>query len=262
MDYQTHIIVTRPSGKADSLLGNLNDIFDSHKEIKISHLPLIEVCELEEEKYSGASDVANCKYDGVIFISGNAVDFCERRLTTNQFKRLLTNRLYTVGKQTADNLAVYLINLDHQATIKFPAQMNSEGLLAMNEMMDVEGKSLLIVKGLGGRNELYSGLTKRGARVVVFDVYERKFPKLVTEKKIQSMNQSQNIWLITSIQALENLSRILNHQCKNCRIIVSSDRIAREAKSINFVILAQSKGATDEQLANCIKGLSKKIVQV
>lgn len=265
-----HIIVSRPHGQGGNLVALLNQLSDKAEQLTVSACPLIAISgyfdinwQNSEQDSLPASEATHepvdfSKFDGVIFVSRNAAENAKTRLSTENWQQLIKCPLYAVGKHTAETLETCIENVNNSAQIKYPQQMNSEGLLQMSELNNIEGQQWLLVKGLGGREKLKTGLQNSGARVAELDVYERKLPDLEAQKRIASYNQmtpdqAPPIWLISSLQALRNLWRILNKTPHNCRVIVSSDRIATEANKLEFKVIDQSKGATDQQLVACVK---------
>jgi len=248
-----HIIVSRPNNRADSLIAQLNALATQNIPLKISGCPLITIADYFDLDWQDVEPIKLCDFNGVIFISGNAVENAKTRLSDDNWHQLLKSPLYAVGQQTADILQSSFDQQTTNPTIKFPQQMNSEGLLAMPELLDLQDQLWLTVKGLGGRETLSEGLKKVGARVVELHVYQRKLPDLIAQKRIASYTQFAPIWIITSLQALNNLWRILEQETKNCRVIVSSNRIAKEANRNGFNVVAQSFDATDKQLLLCVQ---------
>lgn len=247
-------IVTRPLNRATNLVDRLKEISVKDTPLQISHCPLIRITDYYEQPLNDFS-----AFDGVIFISGNAVDQSRKQLSSGDWAMLLQNPLFAIGQQTAAILQSDVNQLTEEKGFKtrqkvsFPQQMNSEGLLLMPQLNDIAGQSWLIVKGLGGREKLKNGLEAAGARVSELPVYQRKLPELIAQKQIASYNQSDPCWLVTSLQALNNLWRILGCKPNGCRMIVSSDRIAAEAEKIGFKVVAQAIDATDQQLVACVK---------
>ena len=99
-----------------------------------------------------------------IFISTNAAN-----LAVQQISKWPTDlRALAVGQSTAE----ILIQAGVQTT--FPAQGNTEGLLALPELSNVQDQTIYLFKGRGGREELALQLQKRGARVLPMELYVRK----------------------------------------------------------------------------------------
>lgn len=251
---QLHFIVTRPLNRVTDLVQRLKQISTEALPLQINHCPLIDIAEYSEEVIPDLGF-----FDGVIFISGNAVDQARKQLNSHDWQLLLRNPLYAIGQQTANILQSDVDQLGDGVLLKerhrvtFPKQMNSEGLLEMPQLKSISGQSWLIVKGLGGREKLKNGLNAAGAIVTELAMYQRKLPDLIAQRQIATYNQSNPIWLVTSSQALNNLWRVLKLQLNGCRIIVSSDRIAVEAIKLGFKVVAQSYDATDQQLVKCVK---------
>ncbi len=249
----THFVVTRPINRATQLVQLLSAISPVDDQIHISECPLIRISD-----HSGVIPDNLSQFDGAIFISGNAVDQSKRLLNDKQWKELLSVPLYAIGQQTANILqgdvdCLSSTSENSPLAVRYPQQMNSEGLLSMSDFSELSNKSWLIVKGVGGREKLRKGLETGGATVTELHVYQRKLPDLVAQRQIASYNQSNPVWLVTSLQALNNLWRILEHKIHSCRLIVSSDRIANEATKMGFKVVAQAKDATDKQLVESVK---------
>ncbi len=245
-----NFIVTRPTNRATNLVAGLNRLFDAQPTIQVINSPLIVIAEYQESFSDDFSAL-----DGVIFISGNAIDQAKKQLSSIQWAQLLQNPLYAIGQQTAALLQSDINKLPKKPRnqpVKYPLQMNSEGFLALPELLNIKNQKWLIVKGLGGRNTLKAGLQSSGAKVLELVVYQRKIPDLIAQKQIASYNQLNAYWLISSIEALNHLYRILQQKIQNCKIIVSSDRIATEANKKGFTIVAQATDASDQQLIKCV----------
>jgi len=65
---------------------------------------------------------------------------------------------------------------------------NSEALLAMPELAQVNGQRFLIIRGQGGREELANVLRSRGASVDYLDVYKRVMPSIDNAKLLELLN--------------------------------------------------------------------------
>lgn len=245
----TQINIGRPAKQADSLIDAIKNAIPD--KIKICHLPLMKI---QPVPFS-APDLNH--FDGVIFISQNAIEhFFQHASLTTMFN---LPSFYTVGIHTAQHLK-RVADIDSQ----YPTEiMNADGLLALADLQNVDTQNWLIIKGVNGRKQLKQSLEQRGANVTELDVYQRQLPEIniqnaiITDHNINiSSNSTKPIWLITSEESLNNLYKILNlveNNTHNMQIIVSSDRLAQTAKQKGFRILAQSTGASESQLIQCIK---------
>lgn len=231
-----HLIITRPKGQAKSLMDKISAVVDGS--ITLKHCPLLQISPVKFE----LPDLKNL--NGMIFISSNAAQYFLKNISLPKVK------LLAVGENTAAEVEA----LSGQKVI-FPEQMNAEGLLALAQLKNISGQNWLIVKGEDGRPLIYEELLKRGASVTEVDVYQRKLPDFEQQQLVIQANLAETVWLITSAEALNHLFRILGlaekseHQIK---VIISSDRLAVLAKQKGFVIVAQSVGASEKQLLECI----------
>lgn len=100
----------------------------------------------------------------VLFTSPNAV----RAAAALQPLRLRRGqRALAVGDGTRRALRRFGVDADA------PARMDSEGLLALPALQEIEGVAVGLVAGAGGRGVLAPALQARGARVLRADVYAR-----------------------------------------------------------------------------------------
>ncbi len=262
-----NVITTRPNNRATNLVEAINNLSTGRLTISAHHAPLMAIIEYYDQAFfdrleqeSAQAKGNSAAYNGVIFISGNAVDWAQSCLAANLWQRILACPLFAIGEQTASvlqkeiNLTLtHPERLENKQRVTHPQQMNSEGLLNLPELSDVKGQRWLIIKGKDGRDKLKTGLQAGGATVHELSVYQRQLPDSSSQERIVELQRMKPIWLISSIQALKNLSQILNHQVQDCRIIISSDRIAEQAAELGFCIIAQAQDASDKQLVQSLK---------
>ncbi len=259
------IIATRPNNRATQLLDALADLSTSAFQLEIIHCPLIQIENYHDSSFEqrlNKRSTSTCSqkfaFDGVIFISGNAIDWAKASLSKDYWQALLSNQLYAIGEQTArllESEVSEFADKSNSSTIIYPQQMNSEGLLALPQLKQLQGQNWLIVKGVGGRQAIKQGLQEAGANVHELSVYRRKPPDLTTQHKIKTLHNTNPFWLITSLEALNNLWQVLNKQPRDCRIIVSSDRIAEQAKKMDFQVVSQAQDASDKSLVDSMQTL-------
>jgi uroporphyrinogen-III synthase len=143
----------------------------------------------------------------------------------------------------------------------------SETLLNHPAFATVASQSVLIVKGVGGRELLQDELTQRGASVNALEVYRRARPQLDTasvtqiEQRWRPNNQVNDVGIdivtLTSIETLDNLLAVLTDLgrafLKTTPFVTPSQRIADAARA--NLLQGQcvlSRGADDESLIGAI----------
>ncbi|HEY5733915.1 MAG TPA: uroporphyrinogen-III synthase, partial [Gammaproteobacteria bacterium] len=115
--------------------------------------------------------------------------------------KLASTRIMAIGQATAQALR------DHGLTPALvpPSPYNSEALLAMPEMQDVQGRRYTIIKGKGGREYLHEQLQARGGIVSCVDIYIRVKPAQSNEPLQQLALYDQVVIAVTSVKGLHNL---------------------------------------------------------
>jgi uroporphyrinogen-III synthase len=160
------IVVTRPRAQAAALAGAISEaggvplIF-----------PLLEISPATDPQplQQAAADLAN--YALAVFISPNAVDYAlPAILQHGPWPAGLIAA--AVGQGTVRALAAHGVTGCVAPTERF----DSEALLALPEMLAVNGKKALIFRGDGGRELLADTLRERGAEVDYVTCYRRSGP--------------------------------------------------------------------------------------
>jgi uroporphyrinogen-III synthase len=115
------------------------------------------------------------EFDFALFISPNAVHRALNLVTTRRGGWPSRVRAAAVGKASRQALLGHGI-----AAVLAPAgaAADSEALLALPEMHDVQGRRIVIFRGEGGRELLASVLSERGAMVEYAECYRRARPEL------------------------------------------------------------------------------------
>ena len=231
------LIITRPPAQATGLWSQLTQV--AAEQLQLQHLPLLKIVPLP------FTHLANRHFDGAIFISRNAVNYFYQQPPP------AIAQLCAIGDNTAASIATFT-----EQAVAFPQQMNAEGLLELSQLSAIAKQQWLVVKGIGGRTIISETLRQRGAQVTEVEVYQRKLPDFAEQKAIKAAQTLKPIWLITSAEALTNLHRILglaDNPIHATKVIISSNRLADLATQKGFTIFAQSAGASEIQLVQCVK---------
>ncbi|MFC3034492.1 uroporphyrinogen-III C-methyltransferase [Pseudoalteromonas fenneropenaei] len=234
-----HILVTRPQGKGDELVSNLQAA-----SFKVSHTPVLGI------HYVTPSTIELATLNEaeiIIFISQDAVlglKSCLAQLPT-------TATCIAVGSTTAEALYQHFA-----VTALVPEQHDTEGMLALSALQQVEQKPVVIIKGQGGRPDLAKQLKIRGALLNQCVVYERV-----------ALAENANDWLdhwqhseidgivVTSIAAVDAIFN--SHDSpklswlRTRQFVVASARIATHLQQHHAVapeLCQVSQGAGDEAM--------------
>jgi uroporphyrinogen-III synthase len=242
-----HIVVTRPAGQAAHLASALVALG-----AKPVLFPVLAIFDIEDER--PLLDVATRldDFDWAAFVSPNAV---EKALGCILARRKWPARLRvaTVGRSSEMALAAFGI---HDVTA--PAErFDSEALVALSELQDMQGRKVIVFRGDGGRELLGDTLAARGASVEYVACYRRGRPdldpaplhKLWGDGRLDAMT-------VTSSEGLRNLydmvGKLGQAWLRKTPTFVPHARIAEAARALGLheIILT---GPGDDGL---VKGLT------
>jgi len=222
------IAITRPIDQAKKLSALISQFGGT----PIS-FPLIEITALND--YSQFESVISqvSQYDWAIFISSNAVQNSMPRLLKQGVPAQL--KFAAIGPVTAAELQDFGVKQvltpashakpDEETKVRF----DSESLLALPEMQAIQGKKVMLFRGIGGRDVLAETLKSRGAIVTFAECYRRINPQtncdlltqLWAEKKLHGV-------VVTSSEAMRHLVDLAGDSAwlKNVTLFVNHARIA------------------------------------
>jgi uroporphyrinogen-III synthase len=184
---------------------------------------------LEIEPTGAAEPVAG--FDIVIFLSEQAV------LHGGTLHYCRDAAVYAVGARTGRVLA------ERGIDALLPESASSEGLLRAVADLELAGRPILIVAGMGGRKALVQGLEERGAEVEEFLCY-RRLPTQVTIDGTDDVD----VVLVGSQDGFRHVARLWFDQGGSAavRIVAASQRIADLGPELGFENVRIARGAATE----------------
>lgn len=224
-----HIVVTRPAHQADDLCQLIESEGGS-----VIRFPVLGIAEPKDSRK--LDDVIDrlAQFDVAIFISPNAVSHAMKKISDRDgLPRHL--QIAAVGQATAKSLASYGLVVD-----LFPKDsFNSEALLAMTQLQQVEGKKIVIFRGEGGRELLADTLRERGAHVEYAECYRRIRPDNDVQPLLQQGEKNEvDIIIVTSNEGLHNLMDMVGvagrHWLLQTPLLLVSQRTAELARQLGF----------------------------
>lgn len=245
-----HIAVTRPLAQAQSLSEAIVRLGGT----AISY-PLLAVTAISDytEFTQQLQKLANA--DWAIFISSNAVDFALPHLKQQypEFPQQL--QFAAIGPQTADALKVCGVQ-----KVLIPEQRyDSETLLSLPQMQQVQGKRVIIFRGVGGRELMADILRSRGAEVYFAESYQRINPQNNTDLLDQLWQQNKlDALVVTSSEAMRYLLKLAENKpwLPHVTLCVNHERIAELPKTHGLKVrVAEAPG--DEAMLKCLSELVK-----
>ncbi len=231
-----HVLNTRPLGQAKVL----SNAIKAAGGIALECPALV----IEPKDKTWIADLPTLnRVEKAIFISANAVNYCFKIIRDEQLYWPSTIEVIAVGDATAAALTSHGIKAD-----LIPAIADSENLLKLEELQEVNEKIILLVKGEDGRTLIAETLITRGANLHSCEVYSRQMPK-PDPQQLYSLWQNEvvDIILFTSQQAMRNLFIMFGEKAHAwlCRTpcLVISKRLAEEAAllGIKTIIVSDPK---------------------
>jgi len=243
---QQRILVTRPAHQAHNLCalivasGGIPIVF-----------PVIDIQPITDNAALAQCSLNN--YDLAIFISANAVQYALPILLEQE--KLPTHlQLAAVGKSTAKAMTV----LGCAPQLVPAQQFNSEGLLMLPELQEMQGKRVVIFRGEGGRELLAQTLRERGAELDYVNVYCRRLPVIDKQKHSWLANGAIDNIILTSGEGLQNLRQLLENPSwlaeKNW--VVMSERLVKQLRQAGMCgRIEVARRSDDEGLLQALKAL-------
>ncbi|MGX3066813.1 uroporphyrinogen-III synthase [Ursidibacter arcticus] len=173
--------------------------------------------------------------DYVFAVSKNAVDFATQTLNETGFAWRSDLMYFAVGQSSAN----YFSAKSEQA-VRYPLQSeNSEGLLALPEMQQLQDKNILILRANTGREFFTEQAIHRGAKVQTLECYQRiESAENLSEKISLAKRVGVDTIIATSAEILSLLvEKTLETEQEwlfGCRILVVGERLANIAKRLGW----------------------------
>ncbi|QIM63333.1 uroporphyrinogen-III synthase [Pasteurellaceae bacterium Orientalotternb1] len=225
-----NVLITRPDERGQQLVELL-----AKEQIFAIHQPLFSVVAGRELPLL-PSMVSGLKAGDFLFaVSKNAVDFAHQTLTEIGFGWRSDLQYIAVGQATAS----YLASHSTQA-VRYPLKFaNSEGLLELPEMQNLQGRTILILRAESGREFFAEQAKQRGAEVKVLECYQR-IP--FTQDMGNKISLAKRAGIDTIIATSSDIVSMLVAQTREedrewlfqCRLMVVSPRIAKDAQQFGW----------------------------
>ena len=238
------VLVTRPDERGQQLV----DMLAKAGGVAI-HLPLFNI-EAGAELNGLPNKFTQLKVGDYVFaVSKSAVDFADKALKNTGFVWRDDLQYFTVGQGTAQHFAVTTTLAVHYPT----TQENSEGVLQLAAMQNLQGKTILILRGNGGRELLSEQAQQRGANVEIVECYRRE--SIVynsTEQTSLCKRAGVQTIVATSAEILTQLVDFVpqneHNWLKSCQLITVSERISHLAQALGWQNVIVSPRADNQTL--------------
>ena len=231
-----NIVVTRPREQAAQLAQRIEQAGGN-----AILFPLLEISPVADPQPLLKLVARLSEFNLAIFISPNAVRYgmdAVRAAGTLSAQLIIA----TVGQGSAKALR----DLGVQETIAPQGRFDSEALLALPELQNVNGWRVVIFRGNGGRELLGDTLKMRGATVEYAECYQRAKPQ---QDGAALFAASPHAVIVTSSEALGYLWDMLDESGRmrltNVSLFVPHARIAEAAQRLGWHNVIPTAGGDD-----------------
>jgi len=240
------VVLTRPEGDNARLEAVL-----AERGYHVLVQPLLRIAPLPESELPDPPNLA--AGDLCIFISANAARMGLPTLMGPMVEHATMS--LAVGPRTASVLET------EGLAVTVPENMDSEGLLALPALGDVQDKHIVIVKGEGGRETLTQTLADRGARVEEYVCYRREEAPVDRDNFVATMSEAQAVvFQANSVQTLTTLTELI-HATNTLSllmhpVVVPSQRVADQATQLGWQRVMCAADASDAGFLAVLESLS------
>ena len=251
------VLVTRPAHQAEPLCEAIAALGGSP-----IRYPLLAIEPLAQDARLRTQIQELDNYHILIFISTNAAMFGAALIDQYWPQFPVAIEVLAIGPTTASTLNEKLA-CAAQASAN---GMDSEAVLELPLLNDVDGKRIAIFRGEGGRELLANTLRERGAQVDYLEVY-RRTPAQQDPQEFTRLLQAGGVDLITitsgeSLRLLEQLAGDNTTRLSLIPLLVPSARIAKQASAAGFKTVLDAGGANQASmiaaLQNYVAGADNK----
>lgn len=223
------VLVTRPAHQAEGLCRLIEQQGGSAR-----RFPVLEILDPLDPGPLQAVARRLDAYDWAVFISANAVDRAlDSILAVRDWPA--GTRIAVIGRRSAQALQHHGLAADLYPEHKF----DSEALLALPDMQQVEGKRVVIFRGDGGRELLAETLHGRGAQVDYIEAYRRARPEADAAPLLaQWRTGAIDVVVVNSAESLSNLVDMLGESgsalLRQTPLVVASPRLVPLTQLLGF----------------------------
>lgn len=239
------VVVTRPARQAARFIGMLTErgaATVAFPTVAIEPVPLGD---------DVRAALAAQPIDWIIYTSANAVE--QALAQTGRLARAATAAIGRATARAADTAGIHVDAIPATGA-------DSEGLLALPAFAAPSGQRIVIFKGVGGRDALRAELARRGAAVVVAEVY-RRLPVIPATGSLEKLSDAcatgSAVVAVTSIEVLESLLQLAPESrvphLADTALLVPGERVAAAARQHGWrgpVVVARS--AEDEVMLDAL----------
>lgn len=220
-----NILILRPQAQAAELQQLLAQRAEQLQvPVTSQSASMLRISEYDDPNYSLANILAE-QWHGAMMVSVNAAHYFAKQARAWAPQAAMPRcRWFAVGPVSAKAISDVV-----QRPVCCPwRQHNSDALLALPELQQVEGQRWLIIRGHGGRELFADTLRARGAELTYLEVYQRQ-SQPPTASQLSEWQQGIDTIMVTSAEQLGAFLAAVPNDSKDwlaeCIWVVASARL-------------------------------------
>jgi uroporphyrinogen-III synthase len=239
------ILLIRPKRQDDQLISMLENTG-----AQVTHTPVMSIEAVTENQGNTSQNIKSQileldNFHKAIFVSGNAAELAVEWI--DQYWPMLPVGIdyFSVGERTAELLKQ--VGIDALCP---SGRQNSEELLQLPQLQQLENQRIIIFRGCGGREILAGTLIERGARVDYCELYRR----VIDSQQLALAQQQQADCLIAhSGELIQAMGEAEGTLFADTAVVVPSERVATIAKHLGYRKVICAENALPEAMLAAVE---------
>ena len=234
------ILLIRPKRQDDRLISMLEKAG-----AQVTHTPVMSIQPMIESQGIKNLILEVDNFHKAIFVSGNAAELAIEWLDKYWPMLPVGIEYFAVGERTA----ALLKEADIDALCPRGRQ-NSEELLQLPQLQQLDDQRIIIFRGCGGREILAETLIERGARVEYCELYNR----IVDAQQLAlAQRQEADCLVAHSGELIQAMGEAKDTLLANTAVVVPSERVAEIARKLGYRRVISAENALPEAMLAAVQ---------
>jgi uroporphyrinogen-III synthase len=229
------ILLIRPQRQEDQLLSMLEKTGAC-----VTHTPVMTIEPVVESQQIKSQILELDNFHKAIIVSGNAAELAAEWIDKYWPMLPVGIDYFAVGKQTAALLKQAGIEADCPS-----GRQNSEALLQLPQLQQLDNQRIIIFRGCGGREILAETLIDRGARVEYCELYKR----VIDPQQLALAQQQKTDCLVAhSGELIQAMGEAEGTVFADTAVVVPSERVSAIATELGYRRVISAENALPESM--------------
>lgn len=233
------VLLIRPQRQEDQLLSILENTGAD-----VTHTPVMSIEPIIESHQVKTQILEVDNFHKAIFVSGNAAELAIEWIDKYWPMLPVGIEYFAVGERTAALLKEADMDALHPI-----GRQNSEALLQLEQLQQLENQRIIIFRGVGGREILAETLIERGARVEYCELYKRVID---TQQLALAQQQKADCLIVHSGELIQAMGEAEGTGFVDTAVVVPSERVAAIARKLGYKQVISAENALPESIMETV----------